>query len=371
MSRVGEMRGVVLTGHGGLDKLVYREDMPIPRPLAGEVLIRVAACGLNNTDLNTRVGWYGSSVASGMTFDLAIHGLPSDAADMSSWDRKSLHFPLIQGAAAAGTIVDVGAGVDPSRVGQRVVIDPVVRSPDLPLGARGVQYVGSERDGGYAEFLVVPTENALRVAGDLDFKRLSTLPCAYQTAEEMQIRADVQPPDTVVVTGASGGVGLANVQLAKLRGATVIAICSRSKQDRVRRHGADEVLAREDGPVSTQLSALLGDRGANVILDVVGTDDVATLWSLLARGGRYATGGAIAGPFARVDLRDLIYKDLKVFGIANPEPQAMRNLVSYVEDGRLAPVVDKTFPLKDLAQAQREFAHKEHVGKIVIEIASN
>ncbi|CAN7353091.1 zinc-binding dehydrogenase [Variovorax sp. LjRoot178] len=362
------MRAVQLTGHGGLDKLFYRTDVPVPQLQPGEVLIAVRACGVNNTDINTRTGWYAPSVTTGITEELATQGVAEDHADLGSWDRKGLGFPRIQGAAPAGIIVAAGSGVDTQRIGTAVVVDPVVRDMSLTRWARGVQYIGSERDGGYAQYVAVPDVNALPVQSSLTFAELAALPCAYQTAEEMQLRTRVGKSDTVVVTGASGGVGSANVQLAKLRGARVVAIASQDKEARVRELGADLFIARGSPDLSGQLGALVSERGVDVVLDVAGGDDVLHLWRSLSRAGRFATGGAIAGPMALVDMRDLIYKDLEMYGIANPEPEAMRNLVRYVEAGTLRPIVSQVFELSDLARAQAAFAKKGHVGKIVVDI---
>jgi NADPH:quinone reductase-like Zn-dependent oxidoreductase len=363
-----QMRAVSLVGHGGLDKLVYREDVSIPQPRPGEVLVAVRACGVNNTDINTRTGWYAPSVTTGVTEELATQGVAGDNDDLGSWDRQGLSFPRIQGAAPAGVIAAVGAGVDTELIGAAVVVDPVVRDMSRTRWARGVQYVGSERDGGYAQFVAVPAANALVVRSPLTFAELAALPCAYQTAEEMQLRTRVAAGETVVVTGASGGVGSANVQLAKLRGARVIAIAGAQKEAQVRELGADLFIARGASDLSGKIAALTGERGVDVALDVVGGDDVLHLWRSLARAGRFATGGAIAGPMATVDLRDLIYKDLELYGIANPEPEAMQNLVRYAEQKKLRPVVSATFPLERLADAQAAFAGKSHVGKIIIDV---
>lgn len=360
------MRAVILTGHGGLDKLVYNEKNPVPNVSEKEVLIQVGACALNNTDINTRVGWYESNNKNGITFEVVKNGFQN--TNFGSWDRKKMQFPRIQGASVSGTIVAVGSGISNERIGERVVVDPVIRDMKLPKYARGVEYLGSERDGGFAEYVSVPAENTIKVNSNTSFVNLSTLPCAYQTAEEMQIRADVKSKDIVVVTGASGGVGLANVQLAKLRGAQVIAISSRSKKDSVLEHGADLVLTREDGDIGEQLKATIGERGATVVLDVVGGENFGKLCNILDRAGRVSTAGALVGPIVNIDLRDLIYKDLQYFGVTNPEPEALRNLVNYVESSSLNPIVQEVYSLQNLPKAQLDFASKNYVGKLVIDM---
>lgn len=364
------MRAVVLTGYGGLGKLEYKESYPAPNVGEKDVLIQVGACALNNTDINLRVGWYEANNKSGITYDVVKNGIQDMNTNLGTWDQKKVKFPLIQGASIAGTIVAVGSEISNERIGERVVVDPIIRDMKLPLYGRGVQYLGSERDGGYADYVSVHAENAIKVNSNSSFVTLSTLPCAYQTAEEMQIRANVKRNDVVMVTGASGGVGLANVQLAKLRGAQVIAISSRSKKETVLEHGADQVLTREDGDIGEQLKATIGERGATVVLDVVGGEDFSELCNILDRAGRLSTAGALVGSIVNIDLRDLIYKDLQYFGVIFPEPGALNNLVNYIESGRLKPIVHEVFPLQELREAQLSFASKNYVGKIVIDMGN-
>ncbi len=362
------MRGVLLTGHGGLDKLVFREDLPLPVPREGEVLVRVLACALNNTDINMRVGWYGASVSSGLTVAASLDGIEREAGEPGSWDRESVQFPRIQGAAVAGEIVKVGAGIAPTRIGSRVLIDPVIRDMRLKRWARGVQYLGSERDGGFADYVAAPDANVLNAPPLASPLELACLPCAFQTAEEMQLRARVSVGDRVLVTGASGGVGLANVLLAKLRGAKVIAIASRTKAEAVLQHGADVVVARDSDDFAADLKRSTGYRGVDVVLDVVGGELTKVLWHSLDRAGRYVTSGAIGGAQAVVDLRELIYKDLEMYGVTFPEAEALQNLIRYIAEGQLKPVIDQVFPLRALAEAQAQFATRRHVGKIVIDM---
>jgi NADPH:quinone reductase-like Zn-dependent oxidoreductase len=365
------MRAVALTGHGGLDKLDYRNDFPIPSVGPDEVLVRVYACAVNNTDINLRVGWYRASVEAGLSESIVLQGIAQGGSEPASWNRDSMHFPRIQGAAIAGKIARVGSNVSTSRVGARVVVDPVIRDPSIRRWARAIAYVGSECDGGFADYVAVPAQNALDAPSSAPFTELACLPCAYQTAEEMQIRARVSRGDRVVVTGASGGVGLANVQLSKLRGAHVVAIAAKEKAAAVLLHGADAVVARDSASFGEDLARRVGERGADVVLDVVGGALTDTLWHLLDRAGRYVTAGAIGGPKATVDLRALIYKDVEMYGVTFPEAEAMANLLTYVASGQLKTVVDRVFPLAEVALAQEEFGKRRHVGKIVIEVEPN
>ena len=218
------MKAVLLKGQGGFDQLEYRDDVPVPRLRMGEVLIRVAAAGVNNTDINTRTGWYAKSVTEGTTA----------TADTTGWSGAALAFPRIQGADVCGRIVAVADGVDPARIGQRVLIEPVLREP---VGGKPYQacYFGSEWDGGFAEYTKVPAIHAHKIESGLADAELASFPCAYSAAENMLMRADLAAGETILITGASGGVGSAAVQLAKRRGATVLAITSASKAEQVRR----------------------------------------------------------------------------------------------------------------------------------------
>jgi NADPH:quinone reductase-like Zn-dependent oxidoreductase len=358
------MRAVVLTGHGGLDKLLYQDDVPTPSPKTDEVLVRVGACGLNNTDINTRTGWYDSVVETSVSEDLGVHGRDDGAA--SSWNQSSVDFPRIQGAAVVGRIAAVGDGVDSGRLGERVLVDPSVRDADLPARAQLVEYLGSERDGGFAEYVVVPSVNALTIDSTLSDAELATFPCSYDTAEEMLERAGLSKGETIVITGAAGGVGTALIQLALVRGAHVVAIAGAGKEARLLELGAHQFVARDTEDLQGDVERLVGERAVDVVADVVGGDMFDVLLKLLRRGGRYTTAGAIAGPTTRIDLRDLIYKDLEMFGITNPSAESFARLVDLVQAGHLQPLLEEAFPLADLRSAQARLLKRTHVGKYVV-----
>jgi len=358
------MRATVLTGHGGIDKLVFRDDYPTPAPAEGEVLVRVGACGMNNTDINTRTGWYDTVVESAVSEELGLQGRSDGAA--SSWNSSTVDFPRIQGAAVVGHIAGVGPGGDAGRIGERVIVDPSVRDASLPLHAQLVQYLGSERDGGYADYVAVPEGNAHRVDSPLSDAELATFPCSYDTAEEMLQRARLADGETIVVTGAAGGVGTALIQLASLRGARVVAIAGAAKEKRLRALGAHEFVARESEDVQREIERVIGERGAHVAADVVGGPVFDVLLKVLRRGGRYTTAGAIAGPVTRIDLRDLIYKDLEMHGITNPTAATFARLVDLIRAGRLQPLLEEAFPLEDLAQGQARLLKRTHIGKLVV-----
>ena len=349
------MKAMVLKGHGGLDKLEWREDVPVPRPAAGEVLIRVGASAVNNTDVNTRTGWYSKAVR-GDTNSAAATGYDG-ASDADGGWSGALSFPRVQGADCCGDIVSVGDGVDGARIGERVLVRPMHR----PVGGdeAALATFGSERNGGFAELTTVESEHALRIDSPLSDVELASFPCAFSTAEGMIQRAGLGA-ERVLITGASGGVGSAAVQLAKRRGAHVTAMTSPAKADDLGTLGADAILGREDA---------LPEEAFDVVLDLVGGPRWPALLEALAVRGRYVTSGAIAGPFVELDLRTLYLKDLTLIGSTRQDPEVFTDLVGYIERGEIRPVLAETYRLRELRAAQEAFLEKFHMGKIGIVIA--
>lgn len=352
------MNAMILTGHGDLDMYDWRTDWPVPTPAADQVLIKVGACGMNNTDINTRSGWYSKAVT-GATED-AVEATP-DGED-PSWGGAPITFPRIQGADVCGEIVAVGADVDPARIGERIITDNWLRDPDDLLNMNKTGYFGSEIDGGYAQYTVMPSRNALAVQSDLSDAELATFSCSYSTAEGMLERAQVTDADTVLVPGASGGVGGALVQLAKRRGARVIALASEAKHADVTALGADIVLPR----APENLRKALGDEKITVLADVVGGDNWPALVDVLERGGRLTTSGAIAGPMVSLDLRTLYLRDLTFTGSTIIDLEVTPNLIRYIEAGEIKPSLAATYPLSELREAQTAFIAKKHTGNIVV-----
>lgn len=352
------MKAMVLTGHGGLEMYHWHEDWPVPQPAAGEVLIRVGACGLNNTDVNTRTGWYSKAVSEATSGA----GYAEVDEDDPTWGGAPITFPRIQGADVCGRIVAVGAGVDATRIGDRVITDNWLRDPEDPSNKDKTGYYGSERDGGFAEFCTIPAQNALVVNSGFSDAELATFSCSYSTAEGMLHRAGVGPEDTVLVPGASGGVGSALVQLAKRRGARVIAMASEAKHKEVTALGPDRVLPRAPADLK---AALAGER-ITVLADVVGGDQWPALIDQLARGGRYTCSGAIAGPMVQMDLRTFYLRDLTFTGSTVIDPEVTGNLIRYIEAGEIKPVLAATYPLAELRAAQQAFIDKRHTGNIVV-----
>ena len=348
------MRAVLLTGNGGFDKLELRADVPVPGPGPGEVLIRVGAAGVNNTDINTRIGWYSKAVAEATERGGAT-GIAE--AEDDGWSGAAFQFPRIQGADACGLIVAVGSGVDQRRIGERVLVEPVFRGD----GPFDVVYFGSEVDGGFAEYSRVPAVHAHAITSGLSDAELASFPCAYSAAENMLTRIALVAGEKVLITGASGGVGSAAVQLAKRRGAFITAMASRDKFDALRQLGADQVIPRD-----ADLLALFGTGQFDAAVDVVGGNQFGAILQSLKNGGRYGVAGAIAGPIVDLDLRTLYLKDLRLIGCTVLDREVFPNLIGYIERGEIKPLVAVTFPLDQIVAAQEAFLTKQHVGKIVL-----
>ena len=341
------MRGVWLTGHGDMDKLDLRQDIPVPVPRPREVLIRVAAAGVNNTDINTRLAWYSKN-----------EGSSEDA----SWTGQPIKFPLIQGADVCGHIIAVGSEVRSDKIGERVLIEPCIREANGKI-LDPPWYFGSECDGGFAEYTVVAARHAYKIDSELSNAHLASFPCSYSTAENLLTRANVKSGERVLVTGASGGVGSAAVQLAKARGAFVWAVTSPTKSDALHELGADKTISRE-----TELVVVPGSNSVDVVIDLVAGDKWPQYLEVLRPGGRYAVAGAIAGPLVELDVRTLYLKDLSLFGCTVLEPEVFDNLIKSIEQGAVKPVVAQSFALEEIRDAQTLFLKKQHVGKIVLRI---
>lgn len=327
-----KMSAVLLTGHGGLDMLSWREDVDVPQPGPDEVLINVTAAGINNTDINTRTAWYSKSVTTA-TNDGGAGGFDQAEDADASWSGVPLQFPRIQGADACGRIVAVGRNVDPARIGERVLVRTMLRGY-VDYRPYECWTFGSECDGGFAQFAVAPARETHAVNCDWSDAELASIPCAYSTAENMLHRANVGA-ERVLITGASGGVGSAAVQLAKRRGAHVTAICSAAKGDDVRAIGADRVIDR-----NADLLAALGTGSIDVVVDLVAGDSWPAFMEVLRRGGRYVTAGAIGGPISEIDVRTLYLKDLTLMGCTFQEDAVFANLITYIERDEIRPLGD-------------------------------
>jgi NADPH:quinone reductase-like Zn-dependent oxidoreductase len=324
-------------------------DVPVPRPRTGEVLVRVSAAACNNTDLWTREGSYGSA---------------DDPEQRAGW-LGPIDFPRIQGGDVCGVVVAGGDEASGELVGSRVLVDPADYEDSGP-DARPVDVLGSERDGGFAEYVVVPAVRTHRVdESPLTDEELAALPIAYGTALGMLERGSVAGGNTVLVTGASGGVGLAAVQLARARGARVVAVCSGDKGDAVRRAGADVVVDRRRGQV-VEDATTAAPAGYDAVVDVVAGPMVGRGLGLLRGGGRWVVAGALDGWAVELDVRRLYLANLALVGSTMHTPRIFDLLVELARRGAVRPVIAATFGLDEVPDAQQQLARRQHVGKLVV-----
>lgn len=342
------MRAAVLMHHGGPEAVLVRE-APTPEPGPGEVLVRVAAAGCNNTDLWTREGRYGLS---------GNDGAPA------GWKGR-LTFPRIQGGDVAGRIVAVGQHVAADLVQARVLVDPALYVGEGPQSLVD-DVLGSERDGGFAEYVVVPAASVHRVDDSpLSDIELGALPIAYGTALGMLERGSVGSGHTVLVTGASGGVGLAAVQLAAARGAHVVAVSSGDKVLSVADAGASDVIDRWRGSVLDDARDA-APNGFDVVIDVVAGAAVGPGVGLLNPGGRWVVAGALDGHLVEFDVRSLYLQNRALIGSTMHTREHFSSLVAIAQRGQIRPVVAGTFDLVDIHEAHRQLSERRHVGKLVV-----
>ncbi len=351
------MKAVVTTGNGGYDKLVYK-DVPIPELKAGEVLVKVLAAGMNNTEINTRLGWYSSSVSesTNKTSDSKVKKAPPK--NDGGWNSET-PFPFIQGTDCCGLVENVATDADSSLIGKRILIRPCTR--EHGFDSLDNIWMGSDFDGAFAQYVKVMASEVFDVDCDWTDAELGTIPCAYGTSEAMLTRANLTSGEAVLVTGASGGVGSATVQLAKRRGATVFGIASESKHEQMSGISADKLFGR-----SANLIEELGEQSIDLVVDNVAGSSFPTNLKLLKRGGRLVSSGAIAGPIVDLDMRDMYLKDITLIGTTAWDEVVFPNLIQYIERGEIRPLLAKTFPLPSIAEAQAEFLLKKHVGNFVL-----
>lgn len=342
------MTGAVLTAFGDLDVLEVRDDLPIPRPEAGYALVKVTAAAVNNTDIWTRQGAY---------------GLPGQPEARAGW-RGPIDFPRIQGGDIAGEIVEVNDYDTALRIGQRVLVDPTIYQGQGPHSPP-VGLLGSEEDGGFAQYVCVRADQCHDMTDSpLSDDELACLPVAYGTAMGMLERVDLTADEMVLVTGASGGVGLALVQLAASRGAEVIALTSRNKASRVRKASAHHILVRDDGDVSAQLQAITPQ--LDVVADIAGGPLLEQLLPRLVDNGRWVIAGAVAGMTTTLDLRRLYLHNRRLIGSSMYTRTHFSLLAELAREGKIHPRIAGSYQLSEIHKAQRQFMKHEHVGKITI-----
>lgn len=342
------MKVVQVKGYGGVEQLEVVE-RPVPKPRAGEVLIEVKACGINNTEIWMREGAYGTDTQSG-------------------WKPEGVQFPRVPGSDISGRIVQVGSGVDEARNGQDVVLFPFTSGGRTGTEhiSEDMAFIGSEYDGGYAEYVVWPAE--LCYAMPLtDYTKSAVFSVSGLTAWHMNEQVQLQPGQTVLVTGANGGVGSLNVQIAaRVFGATVIAVVGDLKtEEALKRLGATHVLSYRSEQLADEIIAVNGGP-IDAVLDVVGDSLFKTALTVLKNGGKFCISGSAGGQQTNLDFRTLYLKHLTFYGSVLGTRAEFARMLDAIAAGKLEPVIDRTFPLEEAAAAQTYFKETGKLGKIVL-----
>ncbi|WP_111496848.1 zinc-binding dehydrogenase [Marinobacter bohaiensis] len=358
------MKAMVLTGHGDVDKLVY-QDTPTPKPKPGQVLVKVTATAKNNTDRKAREGLYPTKDKGDVT-SFAMGGEPT------------LTFPRIQGADIVGQVVAVGEGVDASRMGERGLLDFNIYADDRRDINLTPDYYGHGADGGFAEYVALPSDQFHHVPNPelADAELASMGMCSYQTAYHMMTSARIKQGERVLVTGASGGVGTALIQLCRIVGAIPYALSQQSKAKALKALGAEAVLDRSDmDAFEERVKAVTGGAPIDAVMDLAGgemTDRFidTMIFDMNARGDypRLSIAGASAGNLSEIMWTRIYLYQVQIFGVSHGTREEAEQLVAWIREGQLKPVLHAAFKLSDLYEAERYFVNRGsgYLGKIVI-----
>ncbi|KGX92376.1 alcohol dehydrogenase [Pontibacillus halophilus JSM 076056 = DSM 19796] len=341
------MKAVEVTGYGGFEQLQVT-DREVPSPNAGEVLVKVKACGINNTEIWMREGAYGTGEESG-------------------WRPEGVQFPRIPGSDITGQIVEVGEGVEPHKVGEDVILFPFTSSGEAGMEhlSDDLSFIGSEYDGGYAEYVVWKEELCYPMPLP-DYTQSAVVVVSGLTAWHMVEQSNVGSEDVVMVTGANGGVGSYNVQIAsKVRGATVIAIVGDLElSDKMKELGADYVFSYKSSTLQQDILEEVGK--VDVVLDVVGDALFDTSLQVLRKGGRFCTSGSSGGQQTNMDFRAVYLNHIALLGSVLGTREDFKNLLQAVSQYKVKPTVAKTFPLSEARDAQAYFKESGKLGKVVL-----
>ncbi|MFG6117889.1 zinc-binding dehydrogenase [Thalassobacillus sp. B23F22_16] len=342
------MKAMQVTGYGDVDKLKV-VDIPIPEPKEKEVLVKVKACAINNTEIWMREGAYGTGSKSG-------------------WRPEGVQFPRIPGSDITGEVVKVGAQVDEAIAGKNVVLFPFTSSGEEGSEhiSEDMSFIGSEYDGGYAEYVVWPADLCFDMPL-ADYSESAVFSVSGLTAWHMVQQLQVQPGETVMVTGANGGVGSLNVQIAsQVFGAKVIAIVGDlNAEETMKELGATHVLSyRSDNLAEEILEANGGP--IDSVLDVVGDALFPTSLQVLKKGGKFCISGSAGGQKTNLDFRTLYLKHITMYGSVLGTRAEFKDMLQAIAEGKIKPVIDKSFPLEEAKEAQEYFKNKGKLGKILL-----
>lgn len=359
------MKAMRLMGHGDIDQLIYDSQTPRPEPAAGEVLVAITATAKNNTDRKAREGLYPTK----------------DKGDVTSFamgGANTLTFPRIQGADIVGRVAAVGDGVDAARISERGLLDFNIYADDRRDINLTPDYYGHGADGGYAEYVAVPSDQFHAVDNpDLADAELASMGmCSYQTAYHMMTAAKVSAGERILVTGASGGVGTALIQLCRIVGAIPYALSKHDKAEALIALGAEAVLDRtEMDDFTGQIRALTGDQPIDAVMDLAGGDmthrfiDTMTFdMTKRATYPRLSIAGASANNITEILWTVIYLYQVRIVGVSHGTREEAEQLIAWIRSGDLKPILHAAFKLSDLHECERYFTNRasNYLGKVVV-----
>ncbi|KAA1170550.1 zinc-binding dehydrogenase [Marinobacter salinexigens] len=357
------MKAMVLTGHGGIEKLEY-QDVSTPSPGPGEVLVKVTATAKNNTDRKAREGLY-----------------PTKKGEMTSFQmggKPTLLFPRIQGADIAGRVVAVGSEVPEGRIGERGLLDFNIYADDRRDINLTPDYYGHGADGGFAEYVILPADQFHHIPNpDLSDAELAAMGmCSYQTAYHMVTSANLKAGERVLVSGASGGVGTALIQLCRIIGAIPYAVSKPDKAEALLELGAEAVVDRSDLPTFVERVKQATDgKPIDAVMDLVGGEMTdlfidTMIFDMNSRSDypRLSIAGASGGNISEILWTRIYLYQVQIFGVSHGTREEAEQLMDWIRDGQLKPVLHGAFRLSHLHRAEEYFVNRNsnYLGKIVI-----
>lgn len=340
------MKAAYYEKNGSLEVIKYSEDFEKPSIDENEVLVRVKATSVNMIDTVMREGYPGLGI----------------------------QFPHVPGGDIAGEIVEVGNSITKFKVGDRIVSFPIILSEnkdpkfeDNPQLNMGWKFFGMHLPGGYAEYIAVPESSLFALPDSISYEVAATIPTAGLPAiHAIDSVANLQPGDSFMVWGGSGGVGTFAIQIAKQRGATVITTTSsEEKAEKLREIGADYVYLRDDENIVEKIRENF-PKGLDAVLDYVGPTTFDKSFSLLRNNGRVMFCGMITGREVNLNIQQTYFRHLNINGLFLGSPQNMTDLIELIAKGEITPVIDNTYDISEAAEAQRQFESGKHFGKIIL-----
>lgn len=342
----GSMKAVLLREQGKPEVLKEPEEIPTPKAAHGEVLVKVRACALNHLDI---------------------------------WCRRELpglKLPLILGCDVSGEIAELGEGVTQWKVGDRILV-----SPGLSCGTclqcldgqenlcRYYQILGAGRNGGYAEYVNVPAVNCFPIPQGLSFHQAAAIPLVFVTAWHMLTsRAKIQMGETMLVIGGGSGVGSAAIQIGKLHHAHVIATVGDDEKAALAKElGADEVIIHNKQKIADEIKRMTNKRGVDLIFEHVGPAVFEDCLASLAINGRLVTCGATTGPKVQVDITRLFFKHQTIYGSMMGTKKDLASALPFFSQGKLRPVIDDVYPLKEARIAHEVVEGRQQFGKVLLD----